>query len=292
MNPRMWSHPATGEAVTRIQQWGARLIAPEEGRTACGDVGEGRLADPDRIVAAIEAACLPVDARRRIVVTSGGTSEPLDAVRVLTNRSTGSTGAGIARRLAEAGHAVTLVRAQSAVGCPGVKEILFETHANLLSALREVLAGSDVDAVVHAAAVSDFAVERIESGDGAIAPGTGKIASGARPVVRLAPLPKIIGALREMSSTPLTVVGFKLTSGASVLDRMRAVETLLAESGADFVVHNDTADIGEDGRFPATIHSQRGGDAIRCASRDDLANSLVALLSTPLKTTAGETAPC
>jgi phosphopantothenoylcysteine decarboxylase/phosphopantothenate--cysteine ligase len=292
MNPRMWSHPATVDAMVRIKGWGVRVIEPEEGRTACGDVGEGRLADPELIVAAIESACSPSASRRRIVVTSGGTSEPLDAVRVLTNRSTGSTGAAIARRLAQVGHDVTLIRARNAVACPGVKEILFETHADLLAALREELAGSDVDVVVHAAAVSDFCVERIDSGGGAVAPGTGKIASGGSPVVRLAPLPKIIGALREMSRKPLTIVGFKLTSGADASERVRAVETLLAESGADFVVHNDTADVGEDGRFPATIHSQRGGDVIRCASRDDLANSILALLSTQLKYTTEETVPC
>ena len=292
MNPRMWSHPATVDAVTRIRGWGARIIAPEEGRTACGDIGEGRLADPERIVACIEAACAPPKRRRRILVTSGGTSELLDGIRVLTNRSTGATGAEIARRLAEAGHDVTLMRARSAVSCPGVHETLFESHEDLRRSMEKALERDGFDTVVHAAAVGDFRVESIDTGNGSVAPGTGKIGSDAKPVIRLALLPKLIGNLRSMSRTPLVVIGFKLTVGATPAERVSAVGDLLSGSGADFIVHNDLRDIGEDGQFPAAIHARRGGDAIRCASRVALADAIVGLLAGPAPSAAEGDTPC
>ncbi|HUG11079.1 MAG TPA: bifunctional phosphopantothenoylcysteine decarboxylase/phosphopantothenate--cysteine ligase CoaBC [Opitutaceae bacterium] len=292
MNPRMWSHPATVEAVARIQQWGARIIAPEEGRTACGDVGEGRLADPERIVAAIEAACAPLQIRRRILITSGGTSEPLDGIRVLSNRSTGATGAAIARRLIDAGHRVTLLRARSSVPCVGAEEVLFESHEELSREIGRTLKTGEFDTVVHAAAVADFRVESVDTGEGAISAGTGKISSDAKPVIRLAPLPKLIGKLRDMSRTPLVVLGFKLTVGATPAERVSAVGALFADSGADFIVHNDLRDIGEDGQFPATIHARRGGEPVRCATRAALADAIAGLLAGPVPSVTEGDIPC
>jgi phosphopantothenoylcysteine decarboxylase/phosphopantothenate--cysteine ligase len=85
MNPAMWSHPATAGSVARLKEWGARLIEVGEGRTACGELGEGRLAEPEEIVAAMAAAVSRPTRRLRVLITSGGTSEPIDGVRVLTN---------------------------------------------------------------------------------------------------------------------------------------------------------------------------------------------------------------
>jgi len=89
MNPAMWGHPATKESVSRLAGWGVRFIAVGCGRTACGEVGDGRLAEPADIVAAVESSLAKPAARLRILVTSGGTAEPIDGVRVITNSSTG-----------------------------------------------------------------------------------------------------------------------------------------------------------------------------------------------------------
>src|SRR6185312_3050611 len=83
MNPAMWRHPATAAAAGRLRGWGVGFIPPEDGRTACGESGEGRLAAPERIVAAVESALAPAERRLHILVTSGGTAEPIDGVRVL-----------------------------------------------------------------------------------------------------------------------------------------------------------------------------------------------------------------
>jgi len=108
MNPAMWGHPATRAAVAKLQDWGVQFIPVGRGRTACGEVGEGRMAEADAVVAAVEAAVARPARRLRILVTSGGTVEPIDAVRGLGNFSTGRTVAGAflparARRAARAG---------------------------------------------------------------------------------------------------------------------------------------------------------------------------------------------
>ena len=291
MNPRMWRHPATVDAVRRVRGWGVRIVEPGEGRTACGDAGEGRLAEPERIVAAIEAACARPLVRRRVVVTSGGTSEPVDGIRTLSNRSTGGTGALIAGRLAAAGHEVTLVRASNAVACPVVDEVLFETGDDLRHALESLLGRGGCDAVVHAAAVGDFRVESIDTGTETLAAGIGKIDSDTAPLIRLAPQPKLIRSLRSMTPGRLLVVGFKLTANATAEERTAAVERLFADSGPDFVVHNDLDDAGAGGAFPATIWSRSGGDAIRCPTREALAGAITELLSgSPVWEETG--APC
>ena len=282
MNPAMWSHPATVTSVARLKGWGANFVAVGQGRTACGEVGEGRLAEPEEIVAAVEAALVRPEQRLRVLVTSGGTSEPIDGVRVLTNTSTGATGALIAGQLVRRGHAVTLLRARSAVAADaGCREELFTTFAELDAALGRLLGAEDFDAVIHSAAVGDFSIESVEC-DGLVRlPGTGKLDSDAAPVVRLKCNPKLLDTLRARSRTgSVKVVAFKLTHGAEAAEAREAVEALFARGAADFVVHNDlAARAAHGGAFPADIW--RAGDpvALHCADRAALAENLEKLLA-------------
>lgn len=282
MNPAMWAHPATVAAVEKLRGWGVRFLPVGEGRTACGEVGEGRLAEPAVIVAAVEAALARPARRLRVLVTSGGTAEPIDGVRVLTNTSTGRTGAGLAAHLARCGHEVVLLRALTAVpASAGVREELFSTFAELDAALIRLLGGEEFDAVIHAAAVSDFAVEAVVTDAGARLPGGAKLESAAGPLrLRLRAQPKLVDTLRARSRNPrLVVVAFKLTADAG--SSAAAAESLLARSGADFVVHNDLAARGAGDDFPATIHS-RTGIPVPCATRSKLAARLEErLLSAP-----------
>lgn len=276
MNPAMWAHPATVAAVDKLQGWGVRFLRVGEGRTACGETGEGRLAEPAEIVAAVEAALARPARRLRVLVTSGGTAEPIDGVRVLTNTSTGRTGAGLAAHLVRGGHDVVLLRARTAVPAgPGGREELFSTHADLDAALTRWLGGEEFDAVIHAAAVGDFAVEAVVTAEGARPPGRAKLESGPGPLqLRLRPQPKLLDTLRARSRNPrLAVVAFKLTAGAGPAAIDAAVESLLTRSGADFVVHNDLGERGAGDDFPATIHP-RGGAPVPCATRAELAARL------------------
>lgn len=281
MNPAMWDHPATRESVARLSGWGVRFIPVGQGRTACGEVGDGRLAEPADIVAAIEGALAPAAGRLRILVTSGGTSEPVDGVRVLSNTSTGRTGSMIADRLALEGHDTVLLRAErSAPASDAVRQETFVTHGDLDLALGRLLGGSRFDAVVHCAAVSDFAVETIDGPEGPRPPGTGKLASDCAPVLRLKPLPKLLDGLRARSANPeLRVVAFKLTRGSGRAGAEGAVRTLLERSGADIVVHNDLDERSGPESFPSTLHFRGASPGIACATRSELAAELARQLS-------------
>lgn len=281
MNPAMWSHPATQAAVARLQEWGARFVGPAQGRTACGEAGEGRMVEPDEILVAVAAALARPVAAKRILVTSGATAERLDGVRVLTNTSTGRTGADLARHLAVAGHQVTLLRAASAPAAgSGVRDETFVTFADLDAALDRLLGTVDFDVVIHASAVGDFGLGAMWV-DGVEHPAGGtKLDSGRKVLVELRPQPKLVDSLRERSRNPsLTVIAFKLTDGADPAAAQTAVATLFQRAGVDFVVHNDNTVRGADpGQFPATIHRRDGGATIPCATRVDLAAQLAHLI--------------
>lgn len=279
MNPAMWAHPATVASVARLRHWGAQFIPVGEGRTACGETGAGRLAEPDAIVAAVTAALTPPGRRLRVLITSGGTAEPIDGVRVLTNLSTGRTGAMIAEHLAKAGHEVVLARARHATPAQGrVCEETFSSFADLDRLLTRLLAANNFDAIIHAAAVSDFSVELVpETGaDATVAPG--KLDSHTARLLRLRPNPKLIDTLRERSRRrDIQIVAFKLTDHATPAAAQAEVRELLARAAPDVVVHNDLAE-QTDTNFPATIHG-RDGTSTACATRPDLAAALERLLS-------------
>jgi phosphopantothenoylcysteine decarboxylase/phosphopantothenate--cysteine ligase len=279
MNPAMWSHPATVAAVEKLGSWGVRFLPIGQGRTACGETGEGRLAEPDQLVTAIEANLVRPAKRLRVLVTAGGTAEPVDGVRVLTNTSTGATGAGIATLLARRGHDVVLLRARAALPADGpCREETFVTFAELDAALRRELARGGFDAVIHAAAVSDYGVDSITVSGGVVPAGSDlKIGSGHSPLLRLRPNPRLVDGLRALSPTPFRLVAFKLTSGAAPEETTAAIARLFAHSGADYVVHNDVA-ARSDGAFPATIHRADGSAVMHCHDRGPLAAALAQLL--------------
>lgn len=279
MNPAMWTHPATVASVAQLRQWGARFVEPGSGRTACGEVGEGRLAEPEEIVAAIEGALSRPERRLRVLVTSGGTSEPIDGVRVLTNTSSGATGALIAEHFVRAGHEVCLVRAENAVR-PNARcaEETFVSFTDLAAVLDRRLRSENFDAVIHAAAVSDFSVEAIESDGATWTPGRGKITSAAAPIIRLMRNPKLLDTLRPRSrNRGIKIVAFKLTRDADDHASCAAVQSIFANRAADFVVHNDLARRSTSQSFPADIWRE-GELVVHCADRNALANELEQLL--------------
>lgn len=281
MNPAMWQHPATARSVRRLRSWGARFIAPGAGRTACGEVGEGRLAEPAEIAAAVEAALARPARCLRLLITSGGTAEPIDSVRVLTNTSSGRTGALLAGYFARRGHEVTLLRAasSSSVDTPVHAEETYTTFADLDAALTRQLGAQDFDVVIHAAAVSDYAVDALLVDGAPVTPGTGKIDSGAAPVIRLRRNPKLLDTLRTRSRNPaVRIVAFKLTSGADAAAAHHAINAIFARGVADYVVYNDLA-TRTARAFPAEIWRAGEPGPMPCADRPALAENLETLLT-------------
>jgi phosphopantothenoylcysteine decarboxylase/phosphopantothenate--cysteine ligase len=157
MNHEMWTHPATQRNAAQLREDGVVLIGPAEGNQACGETGSGRMMEPDQILRALIAFFQPKRlAGRRVLLTAGPTSEAIDPVRVLTNRSSGRMGYALARAAAEAGAEVILVSGPTALPCPdGVMRIEVRSARDMHAA---VMTHSDVDLFIAVAAVADWGI--------------------------------------------------------------------------------------------------------------------------------------
>ncbi len=175
MNVRMWGHPATVRNVAQLRADGVLFVGPDDGEMACGEFGPGRMAEPEAILAAIQAALTegPLTGRH-VLVTSGPTHEPIDPVRYIANRSSGAQGTALAVALRDLGARVTFVTGPASVPPPaGVEVVRVETAAQMLAAVEAAL---PADAAVFAAAVADWRVENAsgsEDEEGWVGEGTG-----------------------------------------------------------------------------------------------------------------------
>ena len=232
MHTEMWEHPAVRENLEVLATRGVHVVPPEEGRLAGGDSGAGRLADPATIVEAAEKllAATAVDqdlAGLRVLVTAGGTREPIDPVRFIGNRSSGKQGYAIVEEAAARGAAVTLVTTVDRPVPGGVEVVRVETADEMHAAVASRSGTADV--VVMAAAVADF--KPAARADRKI-----KKAGGAPDVV-LGPTVDILAALGAAKPAGQTLVGF-----AAETDDLRAnAEAKLRGKGADLIVANDVS---------------------------------------------------
>lgn len=215
----------------------------------------------------------------KVLITAGGTAEPIDGVRRIANSSTGTTGGAIARAFEARGHDVVLIHAADApVAGIDVDREVFVTFADLEKALRRRLGENRFDAVIHLAAVSDYSVASVEV-DGRQYKGgrDGKIASGHHVTIHLSPTPKLLDRLRSWSKNEtIQIVGFKLTSEPDPGKRAHHVERLIVRSGSDLIVHNDVSGITDD-RHAAEVWT-RDGPFVRTSTKTELAETLLGLL--------------
>ena len=232
MHTEMWNHPSVQDNVATLRRRGVQVVQPEVGQLAGGDVGEGRLAEPFRIVArAAEILSSNRDlAGRRVLVTAGGTREPIDPVRYISNRSSGKQGYALAERAAKRGAEVTLISAASLPSPPGVRLVEVETAEEMLSASLEHAVGADV--VIMAAAVADFRPARVEHEKLKRSAGLSEI--------DLEPTPDVLAALVTARQTSQIIVGF----AAETSDAVARAEGKLAAKGIDLIVVNDVAKPG------------------------------------------------
>jgi len=232
MHTEMWEHPAVAANIELLAARGVHIVPPEVGRLAGGDVGAGRLADPATIVAAATAALGPRDfSGLRVVVTAGGTREPIDAVRVIANRSSGRQGHALAAEAQRRGAAVTLITAAERVAPAGVDVVRVETAEEMRAAVHAV---ADADVIVMSAAVADFRP---------VAPQDAKIkkADGI-PTIELEPTIDILAELGASRRPATTLVGF----AAETSDVEAYARAKLVAKGADLIVANDVSadDVG------------------------------------------------
>jgi phosphopantothenoylcysteine decarboxylase/phosphopantothenate--cysteine ligase len=238
MNPRMWAHPATRANAETLRARGVVLVGPDEGETAEGELGVGRMAEPEEIFRAAQDILLGTGPLRgkRVLVSAGGTREPLDAVRFVGNRSSGRMGVALAAEARRRGAEVTLLAANLAVPAPpGIELVETPTAVDLE---REALArAAEADVVVMAAAVADYRPAE------ALAAKRPK--DTATWALELEPTADVLAALGERRRVDQLLVGFAAEMGDNGLERAREK---LARKGADLFVLNDVArtDIGFD----------------------------------------------
>jgi phosphopantothenoylcysteine decarboxylase/phosphopantothenate--cysteine ligase len=250
MNVRMWEHPATRRNLEALRRDGVLFVGPDEGPMACGEYGEGRMAEPPAILEAIQQALAGAAARplagKRALVTAGPTAEPIDPVRVITNRSSGKQGFAIARALAGLGAEVTLVAGPVAQPTPpGVTRVDVETARDMLAACEAAL---PADVAVFVAAVADWRPEH--AGQRKIKKGE----TGPDPIA-LVENPDILATIARGQPRPRLVIGF----AAETNDVEANARAKLTKKGCDWVVANDVS-------IPGTM----GGDdnAIAIVSRE------------------------
>ena len=268
MNTRMWRHPATQANVATLRARGVHLVGPSEGELAEGEEGVGRMAEPDEIHSQIEALLggrAGALAGKRVLVSAGGTREPLDAVRYVGNRSSGRMGVALAEEAGRRGAEVTLLAANLAVPAPaGVTLVETPTAADLE---REALERVDADVIVMAAAVADYRPaapleEKRPKDDAAWE-------------VALEPTTDVLTAIGARRRNGQVLVGFAADHGNTGLERARAKR--IAKK-ADLFVFNDVSrtDIGFDAlENEVVVVSERGERTIEKAPKPVVAAAVL-----------------
>jgi phosphopantothenoylcysteine decarboxylase/phosphopantothenate--cysteine ligase len=279
MNPRMWSHPATQANAATLRERGVELIGPDEGKTAEGELGVGRMAEPEEIFERVQEL-LQTDLSRdrvqghggngplrgkHVLVTAGGTREPLDAVRFVGNRSSGRMGVALAEEAQRRGAEVTLIASNLAVAPPvGVEIVQAPTAADVQQATTS-RAGADV--VLMAAAVSDY---RPAQSDDAKRPKDDKTWQ-----IELEPTADVLRDLGESRKNGQVLVGFAAETAADGLERARKK---LADKQVDLIVYNDVSrdDVGFDAKEnEVVIVSAQGERRVEKAPKEAIAAAIL-----------------
>ena len=253
MNQAMWAHPATQRNAARLAEDGWRLLGPASGDQACGDVGPGRMLEPEEILAALlEPPKAPEAAGLAVTITAGPTREPLDPVRYLSNHSSGKMGYALAEAAAALGARVTLISGPVSLPCPaGVARIEVETALEMHEAAQRLAPESDL--FIGCAAVADYRAESAAEHK------IKKVEGEEELVLRLVKNPDIIAGVAALpaESRPL-VVGF----AAETRDVERYARDKLARKGLDMIVANDVSreGLGFGSDHNAALLLWRGGD--------------------------------
>ncbi|WP_085024870.1 bifunctional phosphopantothenoylcysteine decarboxylase/phosphopantothenate--cysteine ligase CoaBC [Ensifer aridi] len=272
MNPKMWMHPATRRNRATLAGDGVRFVGPATGEMAeSGEAGEGRMAEPLEIVAAVEAMLSEARplAGKKAIVTSGPTHEPIDPVRYIANRSSGKQGHAIAQALARLGAEVTLVSGPVTIPDPaGVRVVRVERAEEMRDA---VLAELPADVAVMVAAVADWRVASAAGNKIKKRPGE------TPPPLQLSENPDILKTVGHHASRPKLVIGFAAET-ENVAENGR---TKLEKKGADYILANDvspaTGIMGGD-RNRVKLIGRDGSEDWPEMGKDDVATRLAALV--------------
>jgi phosphopantothenoylcysteine decarboxylase/phosphopantothenate--cysteine ligase len=281
MHTEMWEHASVQENIATLRRRGVHILEPETGRLAGGDVGAGRLAEPQRIFTEVEQLLTPGDLYgARVVITAGGTREPIDAVRVIANRSTGKQGYAIAIEAVARGAKVTLISTADLPTPFGVNLVQVETAQQMMDAVNTEAKSADV--VVMAAAVADVRPVRVAAHKLKKDPLTGQIDDlGA---IELEATPDILAGLGKRKPAGQVLVGF----AAETENLVANAQSKLERKGADLIVANDVSKdgVGFAHATNAVTLVARGAEPVEVALADkrsiarSVLNAVVAIRST------------
>ncbi len=276
MHTEMWLNAATQANVATLRSRGVQVIEPAVGRLTGADSGPGRLPEPEDLFALVAGTIGsgPL-AGRRVVVSAGGTREPIDPVRFLGNRSSGLQGVAIAAEAVRQGADVTLVAAHIGVSVPpGVAVVTVETAADLLDAMRE--ASADADVVVMTAAVADFRPDVAQEGKI-------KKVDGVDPApITLVQNPDVLVDLVERRTPGQVIVGFAAETAADDAALVDVARTKLARKGCDLLVANDVGQgrvFGHEGTRALVLDGNGAVIADVAGTKADLAVRLLAAVA-------------
>jgi phosphopantothenoylcysteine decarboxylase/phosphopantothenate--cysteine ligase len=272
MNDRMYADAATQANLETLRERGVEVIEPDAGKLASrGEHGRGRLPDPELLLARIEAS-LPGGVRPwdglRVLVTAGGTREPIDTVRFIGNRSSGRMGIALAAAAAKRGAEATMIAANVALPTPpGVRRIDVETAAELAAAAASEFAQAHV--LLMAAAPADFR---------AASPAEGKLQRSGSLDLSLEPTEDILASLSASRVEGQTIVGFAAEAAASREQAVERARGKLERKGADLIVFNDVSnpEIGfESERNAVTLIGKEEESDIPIASKEEIAEAIL-----------------
>jgi phosphopantothenoylcysteine decarboxylase/phosphopantothenate--cysteine ligase len=246
MNTAMFNHPSTQESFTKLKKWGVDILPTDEGYLACGDTGKGKLLDPEKIYDYI-INLLKTNSNKKIkgnvLITSGATREYLDGVRFISNLSTGKTASTIASLLLDSNFTVTYVHGMKTILPDGNSvNIEFSNFDSLNKTLESLISENHFDCIIHTAAVSDYAIDKILFSDKSVEKSIdNKLESGVEELtIKLKPTPKIVDRLKSLSKNKnIVLVAFKFSAEKDFQSSKKEVQKLFKHSHADYIVLNN-----------------------------------------------------
>lgn len=282
MNTQMYLHPATQKSIKNLREYGFEILETQSGVLACGEVGLGKLLDPDAIYDAIIDALgapaptptKPIETKqKKVLIISGGTVEPIDNVRAITNTSSGKTGANLAQFFDAMGAQIVFLSAKNGAR----PEIECETYEftdfqSLHSQAIDLIKQNQFDAIINIAAIADYSVYKITANGNDVS--GNKISSDIDEMqIHLKKNPKLIDEFKKLSNAKL--VGFKLTSNATENEILAAVSKQIKSAKSDFIIHNDLSETSPNkAQHSFHIYNNNGKKIADCVGVNSLSNAL------------------
>ncbi len=251
MNSNMYHHPITKKSLSILENLGVKILPTDSGYLACGDVGEGKMLEPDNIYNYIQKSLFNNESKKgKILITSGSTKEYIDGVRFISNISTGKTASAIAKTLFEHKYDISFLHGiDSAVPHCDFTEYIFTDFESLKKQLYSLIGNNNFDFIIHSAAVSDYTIDKIETEHSSFDKNkNSKISSGLNSLtLKLKPTEKLLNQIKRKSlNKEVGLVAFKFVGQIDSQESFIQVEKLFHSSQADLVVLNSLSDRNTD----------------------------------------------